>query len=331
MTAHGSTRQRAFEAACTLAAAGKRPTIAAVRTGLDGKGSQQAIGAGIDDWLDEAARRFQIPGIPEALRTQVVAVWDQACRLAGEQWHDAKTVLEAQVSGLDAQVAAITQERDAARTEIERLAAELNSQGMMLRETQDALDLAGNTLAVRTEALLETTEALAQSRAQGEEQSRQRDHAERVAAASGESLKAAQERIARLQVEQEVATARAEWLERAEAVARNAAGQARADLEAAQVLAEQLRGSVSERDGQLATLTATVQAEQQARDADTQHWLSRLADHQAAVAEARARETALTEEKKALTLEAQRLRQDLRKVQTGLDDDARARGAARQE
>ena len=37
--------------------------------------------------------------------------------------------------------------------------------------------------------------------------------------------------------------------------------------------------SVSERDGQLATLTATVQAEQQARDADTQHWLSRLSEH----------------------------------------------------
>ncbi len=330
MSAHGSTRQRAFEVACALAAIGKRPTIAAVREGLDGKGSQQAIGAGIDDWLDEAARRFQIPGIPEALRTQVVAVWDQACRLAGEQWHDAKTALEAQVSGLDSQVAAVTQEHDAARTEIERLAAEIDRQSATLRETQDALDLASNTLAARTEALLETTEALAQSRAQGEEQSRQREHAERVAAASAESLKAAQERIARLQVEQEVATARAELLERAEAVARDAAAQARADLEAAQALAEQLRGSLSERDGQLATLTATVQAEQQARDADTQHWLSRLAEHQAAVAEARARETALIEEKKALTLEAQRLRQDLRKVQSGLDGDERARGTMRQ-
>ncbi|WP_295390632.1 DNA-binding protein [uncultured Thiodictyon sp.] len=309
MSAHGATRQRAFETACTLAAAGKRPTIAAVREGLGGKGSQQAIGAGIDDWLDEAARRFQIPGIPEALRTQVVEVWDQACRLASEQWHDAKTALEAQV-------VAVAGERDAARTEIERMATELNSQGATLRETQDALDLAGNTLDARTEALAETTEALTQARVEGEDQSRRRDHAERVAAASVESLKATQERIARLQVEQEVVTARAELLERAEATARDATAHARADLEAAQALAEQLRGSVSERDGQLATLTATIQAEQQSRDADTQHWLSRLAEHQAAVAEARARETALTEEKKALTLEAQRFRQDLRKVQS---------------
>ncbi len=316
MTAHGSTRQRAFEAACTLAAAGRRPTIAAVREGLGGKGSQQAVGAGIDDWLDEAARRFQIPGIPEALRTQVVAVWDQACRLAGEQWEGTKTALEARVSALDAQIAAVTGERDAARTEIERLTAESNSQAATLRETQDALDLAGNRLAALTEALRETTEALAQTRAQGEEQSRQRDHAERVAAASADSLKAAQERIARLQVEQEVATARAELLERAEATAREAAAQARTDLEAAQVMAEDLRHSVSERDNQLATLTATVQAEQQSRDADTQHWLSRLAEHQAAVAEARAREAVLIEEKKALTLEGQRLRQDLRKVQS---------------
>jgi chromosome segregation ATPase len=315
MTAHGSTRQRAFEAACALAAAGKRPTIAAVREGLGGKGSQQAIGAGIDDWLDEAARRFQIPGIPEALRTQVVGVWDQACRLAGVQWDGVKAALEAQVSGLDAQVAAVAGERDAARNESERLTAELTSQGATLLETQDALELAGNSLAARTATLQETTEALAKTRAQGEEQSRQRDHAERVAAASAVSLMAAQERIARLQVEQEVATARAELLERAEATARESAAQARADLVAVQALVEQLRGSVSERDGQLATLTATVQAEQQSRDADTQHWLSRLAEHQAAVVETRAREAALTEGKKALTLEAQRLRQDLRKVQ----------------
>jgi hypothetical protein len=104
-------------------------------------------------------------------------------------------------------------------------------------------------------------------------------------------------------------------LERAEALARESAAQARTDLEAAQALAEDLRRSVSERDGQLATLAATVQAEQQSRDADTQHWLSRLGEHQEALADARARETALTEEKKALTLEAQRLRQDLRRTQ----------------
>ncbi len=212
MSAHGATRQRAFETACTLAAAGKRPTIAAVREGLGGKGSQQAIGTGIDDWLDEAARRFQIPCVPEALRTQVVEVWDQACRLAGEQWFDAKAALEAQVSALDAPVAAVAGQRDAARTENERLVAELDRQGATLRETQDALDLARNTLAARTAALRETTEVLAQARVQGEDQARQRDHAERVAAAAGESLRAVQARIARLQVEQEVATARAELL-----------------------------------------------------------------------------------------------------------------------
>lgn len=314
MSAHGATRRRAFEVACALAAIGKRPTIAAVREGLDGKGSQQAIGAGIDDWLDEAARRFQIPGIPEALRTQVVEVWDQACRLAGERWFVAKTALEVRVSDLDAQLAAVTGERDAARTEFNRLDADLNSQGMTLRETQDALDLARNTLAARTEALQETTEALAQARVQGEDQARQRDHAERVAAASAESLKAAQERIARLQVEQEVATARAELLERAEATAQSVAAQARGDLDATQSLVYELRKSLSERDGQLAALTSTVQSEQQSRDADTQHWLARIEELQLSVADHRAREAAWVEERKGLATEVQRLGQDVRRV-----------------
>jgi chromosome segregation ATPase len=226
------------------------------------------------------------------------------------------------VSALGGQLAVLGRERDGARAEIERLAAALDNQGVTLRETHDALEAACNTLTSRTDALKETTEALAEARAQGEEQAHRRDHAERVAAASAQSLQAAQERIALLQVAQEVALARAELLERAEASAKAAAALARSDLEAAQSLVEQLRGSVSERDAQLAVLTATVQAEQQSRDADTRHWLSRLSEHQAAVTDARGREATLVEEKNALTLEAQRLRQDLRRMQAEVDGRA---------
>ncbi|HYN77601.1 MAG TPA: DNA-binding protein, partial [Lamprocystis sp. (in: g-proteobacteria)] len=71
MSAHGETRRRAFEAACTLAAEGKRPTLLAIRDRLDGRGGAQAIADGLNDWIDEAGKRFAIPGVPEELRAQV--------------------------------------------------------------------------------------------------------------------------------------------------------------------------------------------------------------------------------------------------------------------
>jgi chromosome segregation ATPase len=315
MTAHGSTRQRAFAAACTLAAAGKRPTMAAVREALDGKGSQQAIGAGIDDWLDEAARRFQIPGLPEELCALAVQVWDRACFQAGTQWSAAKTDLEGRVADLDGRLAAVAAERDLARAEAEQLAAALATREARLREVQDACDRTRHTLDERNDALRETTAELARARAQGEEQARQREQADRVTNATQESLREAQERRARLETDLEVARARAQLLERAEASAHGALAHARGDLEAAQASVAELRTALSQRDGHVATLTATVQAEQESRDADTQHWLGRLSDSQAVLAEARTREAALIEEKKALGLEVQRLRQDLRGLQ----------------
>jgi hypothetical protein len=136
MTAPGSTRQRAFAAACALAAAGQRPTRAAVRACLGGKGSQQAIGAGIDDWLDEAARRFQIPGLPEELRAHVVQVWDRACHQAGAQWSAAKADLEGRVSDLDGRLAAVAAERDLARAEADARATAMTAQDARLREVQ---------------------------------------------------------------------------------------------------------------------------------------------------------------------------------------------------
>ena len=86
MSAHGETRRRAFEAACTLAAEGQRPTLLSVRERLNGRGGQKAIADGLSDWIDEAATRFAIPGVPEELRAQVVALWDLASRQADGRW-----------------------------------------------------------------------------------------------------------------------------------------------------------------------------------------------------------------------------------------------------
>jgi hypothetical protein len=73
MSTHGDTRKAAFEAACRLAAAGERPTVVAVRAKLGGKGGQNAIQAGLNDWIAEAAKRFQLPGLPESLQIALIA------------------------------------------------------------------------------------------------------------------------------------------------------------------------------------------------------------------------------------------------------------------
>lgn len=57
---------------------------------------------------------------------------------------------------------------------------------------------------------------------------------------------------------------------------------------------------MTERDGQVAALTSTVQSEQQSRDADTQHWLARIEELQLSVADHRAREAAWIEDRKGL-------------------------------
>ena len=73
MSTHGDTRRAAFMAACELAAVGERPTVVAVRAKLGGKGGQAAIQAGVNDWIAEAARRFQLPALPESLQEAVIA------------------------------------------------------------------------------------------------------------------------------------------------------------------------------------------------------------------------------------------------------------------
>ena len=106
MSAHGETRRRAFEAACTLAAEGQRPTLQSVRERLNGRGGQKAIADGLSDWIDEAATRFAIPGVPEELRTQVVALWDLASRQADGRWAEARGALEARLAAGEAAVRA---------------------------------------------------------------------------------------------------------------------------------------------------------------------------------------------------------------------------------
>lgn len=312
MTAHGHTRKRAFDAACRLAASGQRPSVTSVRSALGGAGGQQAIQQGLQDWMDEAARRFQVPGIPDPLHGPMVALWDASCRISDERWATQKGALEGRIATLEGELDQFREALMSREDALARLTAEHSAQAHELSRTQDALDGARIELEARTSELSQLRNELGRLSMEAGEQSSRRAHAERVAGEARASLENAQERIAEMRGALDVARARAELLERSEADARRVAQQTRSDLESAQAEISELRRTMSERDGQIGALTATLQTEQQARDADTQHWLTRLSEHQAAVLDIKAREAELIEEKKELTLEVRRLGQDLR-------------------
>lgn len=312
MTAHGHTRKRAFDTACRLAASGQRPSVTSIRSALGGTGGQQAIQQGLQDWMDEAARRFQVPGIPEPLHGPMVALWDASCRTSDERWATRKGTLDGRIATLEGDLEQLRESLVSREDALVRLTTEHNAQAQELSRTLDALDGARTELEEHASEVFRLRDELDRVTAEAEEQSRRSAHAERVAAEARTSLESAQERIAEMRAALDVARARSDLLERSEADARQVAQQTRADLESAQVQMSELGRAMSERDGQIAALTVTLQTEQQAREADTQHWLTRLSEHQSAHLEIKAREAALIEEKKALTMEVRRLARDLR-------------------
>lgn len=314
MTTHGHTRQAAFRAACQLTAAGQCPTVASVRSALGGAGGQLQVQQGIKDWMDEATLRFRVPSVPEVLHAPLLAVWEAACQNSNERWAAERAVFADRVSALDAQVARLHEDLRVEREGALALAAARDALAKDLATTRDTRDVARANAEASAAEAQELRAGIAQARAEATEQTRQREHAERVVQEARESLARAQERIARLSADLEIASARESLLEQAAADAKALAALARGDLETAQGEIRDLRTRLAERDGQLAGLTATVQAEQKARDADTEHWLARLAEHQAAVAAAKEREATLIEEKKALSADNQRLRASMRRA-----------------
>jgi hypothetical protein len=139
MSTHGDTRKAAFEAACRLAAAGERPTVVAVRAKLGGKGGQNAIQAGLTDWIAEAAKRFQLPGLPESLQMAVIAFWDVACQTAKTQWDEERAAFLTQLEARDQQLAERTQERDALERERDQIRAERDQRTQAFEQAQGEL------------------------------------------------------------------------------------------------------------------------------------------------------------------------------------------------
>jgi hypothetical protein len=315
MSAHGETRRRAFEAACTLAAEGKRPTLRAIRDRLDGRGGAQAIGDGLNDWIDEAGKRFAIPGIPEELRTQVVALWDLASRQADGRWDAARGTLEACLAEGEAMQAATRAELAQAGAVIEgHLAtlAELRAGLATVTDARDALALALEARTSEAAALcgeLDTTRtALEQRTAERDAQALRAQREAQRADATKASLDAAHGQILTLQVQVGELSTQGALLEQARHTAEAALGPLRAEL-------ERMRQSILERGGQVQALTLALGREQEGREADVQHWLARLEERQAEVAAARTREAAWGEERQRLQEAVARLRRERHTLQ----------------
>lgn len=311
MGSHGDTRRRAFDVACNIASNGNRPTVSRIREELGG-GGQQAIMQGLADWQEEAAKRFRAPGIPDPIQAPVQMLWSAATAAADERWSQDREALSVQLAERDTEIASVRADLETVGREKAVLVDEVSALRVNLGHCADEFERAVTEIESLSKAISDTTAALNEAETQARLQESQRHHAERVASEARESLQTAQERIARLIVDTEVAQARVALLERSEADAKANTEVVRQDLTRAMDDLAVSRGLLSERDGQIGALTATLRAEQQARDADTEHWLGRISEQQALLAEAKAREGVLVAEKTDLVREVQQLRRDLR-------------------
>lgn len=309
MSSHGETRRLAFEAACTLAAAAQRPTIRSIRAHLGG-GGQQAISDGLNDWVDEAARRFTLPGVPEALCAQVVALWDLAGTEADQRWAQARQTLEQQLTESEAQRSRLQMEVAEAKQTIGSQAETIAAQGAQIAALTDAQDALNLTLEARNAELdalrgelTQTTTALQQRTDERNTETRRAEREAQRADATKVSLDDAHSRILALQVELSERSTQAALLEQARDSAAKALAPLHTELERAQEV-------IAQRDEQILALTLALGREQAGREADSQHWLNRLEERQAEVAAARNRETLWNDERQRFQQEIAKLRRE---------------------
>lgn len=301
----------AFEAACALAAAGERPSIRSIRAHLGGGGGQQAIADGLNDWIDEAAKRFALPGIPEGLRAQVVALWDLAGSEADQRWSQAREDLEQRLVAANAEREGLQTALTAANQSLSDQAETVTTLHAQISALTDAHDALGLSLEARNAELdslrgelAQTASALTQCHDERDAQTRRAEREGQRADATKVSLDEAHGRILALQVELGERTTQAALVEQARDAATRALAPLRGEVERA-------RKVVAQREEQIQALTQALGREQAGREADGQHWLDRLEERQAEVAAARNREALCGDERQRLQQEVARLRREL--------------------
>jgi chromosome segregation ATPase len=314
VSTHGDTRTAAFEAACRLAAAGERPTVVAVRAKLGGTGGQNAIQAGLNDWIAEAAKRFQLPGLPESLQMAVIAFWDTACQTAKTQWDEERAALLTQLETRDQQLAERTQERDALERERDQIRAERDQRTQALEQAQGELFAAhqhSRTLETERADLMQrladaeaSVAQLTETGAQLAAKVRDLEYSEQGLQEEAASVEAERDQLqadvgaAKQTIAQLGQLRTQEERERAQLAA--ALAQSRADLEAG-------RTALTEREAQIKTLTDLLERTQATYEAESARWLLQIDDQRQALSAARERERRWDQERTTLLNEIRRL------------------------
>lgn len=148
-------------AAAALAAQGRRPTLAAVRTALGG-GSFSTIGEALKTWHAPAVQEPQDQAVPEALTDgaarMAAALWVQATEQAQQGIADARRELEQQRTTLEAQRQEAVEAADA-------LAAQLAESRREMDTVRKAMELLRSEFAATRERLAATTERAQQAEA----------------------------------------------------------------------------------------------------------------------------------------------------------------------
>lgn len=313
MSAHGDTRKAAFEAACRLAASGERPTVVAVRARLGGKGGQAAIQGGVNDWIEEAARRFQLPALPESLQGAVIAFWELACETAKAQWDEARTGMLAQLESRDQQLTILTQARDALERECDQTLAAHDRHAQALQQAQAELFASHQ----HTRALETERADLAQRLADAEARAEQLEQSGAQLAARVHDLEHGEQRLSEALERSE--RARDQWQGEArtaeQTVARLEQRQEDGERERArltealaqhQTALDEGRAALAEREARIRTLTDLLERTQATHEAESARWLVQIDDQRQALSAAREREQRWDQERAALLEEIRR-------------------------
>ncbi|WP_295398847.1 DNA-binding protein, partial [uncultured Thiocystis sp.] len=294
--------------------------VAAVRARLGGRGGQQAVQAGVNDWVLEAARRFQLPALPAALQTAMSACWDVAYQAAKGHWEGERTALREQLGAQDTQLASL----HAAHQALAQTSEQQTQEG---RERQQALDCARAELFDTHHQLRDTTAqaaALTQHLTETQAQAQQGEHARLTLAEQVRTLEALGQRqhAAVQRAEREGAQWQAQAHAAAHAVARleqalAAGAHEQTRLAEAQDALSAAHAALAERETRLETLTQLLARVQDAHEADSGHWMVQIDEQRQALKAAQEREQRSARERQALWQQVQTLAQVLRDREPG--------------